>query len=87
MLDVVLQRVNQKVIEEKATLTSSFTAQFWLQYIMMADLLLQFIKEERIGNWSLYLHTLEEILPFFAAAGHNHHAEFVYIHLQQMHQL
>lgn len=86
-LQGVLERVDQKVNEEKATLASNSTARLWLQYMTMVDLLRQFIKAERTGNWSLYLHTLEAMLPYFAAAGHNLYAKSVYIHLQQMYQL
>jgi len=53
----------------------------------MVALLCQFIEAERTGNWELYLQSLRDMLPFYAAAGHNLYAKFVYIYLQQMLEL
>ena len=50
----------------------------------MIDLLRQFLKAERTGNWHLHLKTLQAMLPYFAAAGHNLYTKSVYIYLQQM---
>lgn len=85
--DTVLERVKQKINNMKAQLASNPTAQLWIQYMGMIDILRLFIKAERTGNWNLYLHALEKMLPYFAAAGHNNYAKSVHIHLQQMNQL
>ena len=58
-------------MEEKQKLSKSRTAKLWLQYMTMIDVLRTFLKAERTGNWKLYLHTVKEMLPYFAAAGHN----------------
>ena len=50
----------------------------------MVDLLRQFLKAERTGNWHLHLKSLQEMLPYFAAAGHNLYTKSVHIYLQQM---
>ena len=53
----------------------------------MLDSLKQFIKAERTGNWELHLKVMKDMLPFFAAAGHNLYLKSGYIYLQQMTEL
>lgn len=43
-----------------------------------------FIKAERTGNWMLHLKSLQEMLPFFTASGHNLYAKSAYIYVQHM---
>jgi hypothetical protein len=50
----------------------------------MINIMKMFIKAERTGDWQLYLYSLEKMLPFFAASGHNLYLKSVYCHLQQM---
>jgi len=50
----------------------------------MIALLRSFIRAERTGNWNLHLKTVAEMLPFFAAAGHNNYAKSCHIYLQEM---
>ena len=80
----VLDRIAKKVDDQKAALSCHPTARLWLQYMDMVALLRQFIKAERTGNWALHLHSLQEMLPYYAAAGHNSYAKSVHIYLQQM---
>ena len=63
------------------------TAQLWLQYMKMIDILRRFIKAERIGNWNLHLQAVQEMLPYFAASGHNLYAKSAYMYLQKMQKL
>ncbi len=53
--------------------------------VAVLEIFLEFIKAERIGDWQLHLHAISEMLPFFAAAGHNHYAKStrLYIHFMQ----
>ena len=53
----------------------------------MIDILLSFIKAERTGNWTLHLQALSDMLPYFAASGHNLYAKTVYLYLQFMSEL
>ena len=60
-------RVQYKLQEVKASLVPSHTVfgyntWRWLIY---------FIKAERTGNWYLHLQSLKDLVPYFAAAGHN----------------
>ena len=53
----------------------------------MVNLLRQFLKVKRSGNWHLHLKSLQEMLPYFAAVGHKLYTNSVHIYLQQMLQL
>ena len=50
----------------------------------MLDILQQFSKAERMGNWQLHLKSTYEMLPYFAASGHNLYTKSAYIYLQIM---
>ena len=63
------------------------TAALWMQYMRMIDLLKTFIKAERTGNWNLHLQAVRDMLPYFAAAGHNLYAKSAYVYLQIMEDL
>lgn len=53
----------------------------------MVDILRQFIKAERTGNWELHLQTIKEMLPYLAAAGHNLYVKSARLYLQIMEDL
>jgi len=66
---------------------TSRTAQLWIQYMEMVELLRTFVKAERTGNWQLHFSTLKQMLPYFTAAGHNMYAKSVYLYLADMQKL
>ena len=47
----------------------------------------RFIKSERTGNWELHLNTMKEMLPYFAAAGHNLYVKSSHVYLSEMEHL
>jgi hypothetical protein len=53
----------------------------------MIDILQRFQKAERMRDWALHLQNLHEMLPCFAASGHNLHLKSVHIYLQKMSKL
>ena len=65
----------------------SSTAKLWLMYMEMMDITRNFIRSERTGDWQLHLHTMQEMLPFMAASGHNLYTKSLYIYLQKMSRL
>ena len=83
--EIILETVQQRLQDQR--LTNNPTARLWIQYMRMVDLLRQFLKAERTGNWHLHLKSLQEMLPYFVAAGHNLYTKSVHIYLQQMLQL
>ncbi|CAG2195139.1 unnamed protein product [Mytilus edulis] len=67
----VLKNLEATVHRKQEILKQSRTAKLWLQYSEMVQVLRQFIKAERTGNWPLHLQSIQEMLPFLAASGHN----------------
>ena len=53
----------------------------------MIDLLRHFLRAERLGNWSLYLRSLFNMLPYFAASGHGLYLKSIHLYLQEMSKL
>ncbi len=82
--DEILQNVCATLSTFRNVLQKDKTPALWLQYMDMVGILCKFLKAERTGNWSLHLGTLYEMLPYLAAAGHNHYTKSVYLYLQKM---
>ncbi|CAC5420074.1 unnamed protein product [Mytilus coruscus] len=53
----------------------------------LAKVLRQFIKAKRTGNWPLHLQSIQAMLPFLAASGHNLYTKTAYIYLMTMQSL
>ena len=43
-----------------------------------------YIRAERTGNWALYLETMQNMLPYLAASGHNLYTKYARLYMQQM---
>jgi hypothetical protein len=82
-----LLSILKKLDAGKESIKDHRSAKLWLQYMEMVSLLRTFIKAERTGNWLLHLQTVQKMLPYFAAAGHNHYSKSAYIYLQMMKDL
>ena len=63
---------------------SSRTSALWVQYMSMIDILRKFIRAERTGNWELHLQSIQAMLPYMAASGHNSYTKSGMLYLQQM---
>lgn len=48
---------------------NSRTSCVWIQYMTMVDILKNYIRAERTGDWKMHLKSMKDILPYFAAAG------------------
>ena len=82
-----LDRIHQHMQSFKTSAASLRTSSLWILYMDLIDILRRFIKAERTGNWLLHLSTMKEMLPFFAACGHNSYAKSAYVYLQSMQNL
>ena len=80
----VLQKITEKLESKRFSMHNQRTATLWIQYMNMVDTLRTFMKAERTGNWNLHLQTVREMLPYFAAAGHNKYVKSAYLYLQLM---
>ena len=83
----VLKDVSQKMKQKMESLQGNQTSRLWLQYLNMLSILHAFIKAERTGCWELHLQATQQMLPFFAATGHNLYAKSTYLYLQKMFEL
>ena len=77
----VLRAVELPMSEEKGSVKDLRTAQLWLQYIDMIEILRNFIMSERIRDWTLHLQTSRDRLPYLAASGHNSYTKSIYVYL------
>ena len=82
-----LSSIMEKLNAQKESMKDHRTAKLWFQYMEMVSILRTFIKAERTGNWLLHLQTVQQMLPYFAAAGHNHYTKSAYVYLQMMKDL
>lgn len=57
---------------------------FWNEYITMVLLLLQFLKAERTGDWSLHITATSEMTTFFFAMDRQNYAKWLPIYLADM---
>ena len=79
--------IMDKLTEEKHSMENHRTAKLWLQYMEMIGILRMFIKAEITGYWALHVQTIQAMLPYFAAAGHNLYAKSAHMYLQTMLEL
>ena len=65
----------------------SRTSKLWLNYMAYVDILKQFVRAERCGDWELHLNAVEKMLNLFAATGHLNYAKSARLYLQEMREL
>ena len=52
-------------------------------FVKWFAVLKRFFLTVRTGDWELHLLSIQEILPYLTAAGHNHYAKSAYIYLSR----
>lgn len=82
-LKITKQKLEQYIVKHN----ENRTATLWLQYLEMVNILQEFIKAERTGDWNQHLQSIRNMLPYFAAAGHNLYLKSAYLYLQNMQRL
>ena len=82
-----MKKIEETLVAAKDQMKTSRTAKLWLQYLEMVSILQAFIKSERTGDWIMHLTVLRKMLPYLAAAGHNHYTKSLHLYLQTMDQL
>ncbi len=65
----------------------SRAAKLWIQYAEQVSLMLQFVRAERSGYFSLHPHTIARMQPYFHAAGRLAYAKSSQVYLQAMEDL
>lgn len=79
-----LEKVQEMTTKNTNEQMQKRTGRLWIQYMEMVSLMRQFIKAERTGDWNLHLQSVKQMLPYYAAAGHNNYLKSSYIYLQNM---
>ena len=67
----VISGVGDIVGNLKFVLDVSRTGKLWLQFKDFVSVIRMFIPAERTGNFELHISSSEQMLPYFAAAGHD----------------
>ena len=80
----IFERIDSFMKKATDSLKHHRTAQLWMTYMRMVDIMRNFIKSERTGDWNLHVQTLHDMLPYLAAAGHNLYTKSMHIYLQQL---
>lgn len=85
--DHLVNRIKSKLEQFRTSHQTYRTSNLWFQFMDMVDILRRFIKAERIGDWKLYLNSINEMLPHLATAGHNNYVKSARVYLQQMNDI
>ena len=75
----------ERFIEESSKKSKLFN--FWMLYIKVVHILLNFIRVERERNWLLYLDSAADMLPFFFAYDHPNYSRWLTMYICDMQQL
>jgi len=84
---VLLQELQEKVDNIKLKCSNFWTGKLWLLFMNFVSIIRLFIRAERTGNWQLYLKCTQDMLPYFAAAGHNNYTKCCRLFLQDAQNL
>ena len=57
---------------------------FWNSYLEMVELLMNFVRATREGNWDLHLECIKEMLPWVFPFDHTNYARYLPVYLAQM---
>ena len=60
---------------------------YWMDYMELVSILLNFTRAKREGNWELYLVSFSSMLPWFAVYNHTNYSRWGPIYLADMYQL
>ena len=82
-----LSRISTKLQKHKEHLSGCRTGRLWLQFLEMVAILRRSVKAERTGNFELQLQCVKDMLPCFAASGHNDYLKSARLYLQQLLEL
>ena len=83
----VIHRIEELLSQHKQTLKASRTACMWFMYMDMINVFRLCVKAERTSNFLMHLKAISDMLPYFAASGHNLYTKSGRLYLQQMQQL
>lgn len=63
------------------------TSKLFVRYMQMIQIIKDFIRAERSGNFELHLKCIEHMIPYFHSSGHNNYSKSAHLYLQDMRTL
>ncbi|XP_028410461.1 uncharacterized protein LOC114533074 [Dendronephthya gigantea] len=63
---------------------SNPTFGYWLSFLEMVDILLEFVRATRVGDWSLHLSSVRRMLPWIFAYDRVHYSRYLPIYWLEM---
>ncbi len=91
LLHEILCKVNtmdELMQQLKARASRSKTTKHWVENLIIpVFLMLMFVRAEQEGEWALHLWAVNEMIPYFFAAGHVHYARYGLLYLRSMQKL
>ena len=87
MIDIVTTLDPEFTQFEQEGRAQSHLFSFWCDYASMVQLLLEFIKAERTGDWPLHLSATAGMVPYFFAMDRPNYSRWLVVYLSDMNQL
>ena len=82
--DVGIANVDHLLMGVKDNLKEKHTGKLWIQYMNMVGILRSALRAQSTGEFILYLKSIQNMLPYFAASGHNNYTKSIHLHLKDM---
>ena len=71
-------------VSSRSLLRHTVTIRMWSTYMNMVEILLDFIRAERDGNWTLHLEAFAAMLPWLTIYDHTNYARWGPVYLEDM---
>ena len=69
------------IIEREELSLNSRTAALRILYQDLIDIVRDFIRADRLGDWRLHINSVSNSLPIFAAADHHNYSKSAYLRI------
>ena len=83
----IVSMIHEKLSNLKFIHGANRSGKLWIQFMDFASIVRMFIRAERTGDWNLHIDASEQMLPIFAAAGHNNYLKLVLLYLHDIKNL
>ena len=77
--DEAISAITNIFKDVKEKLKEHPTGELWIQFMELMDIVRVVHRAQRTNNFKLYLKSLQMMLPYFPATGHNNYAKSVHI--------
>ena len=74
----------QTVIIYSGEMQSISNFAFWMSYLNMTDLFLNFVRTPWIGDWTLHFQSAAEIVPWYCTYDHLNNVKYLPVYIYEM---